>query len=358
MFTKLGIYMQSFLIKEREVGAGKPLIIAEVAQAHDGSLGTAHAYIDAVADAGADAVKFQTHIASAESTPGEPWRVKFSLQDKTRYEYWQRMEFTQEQWAGLYDHAAERNLIFISSPFSVQAVDLLEKTGIDAWKIASGEVGNKLLLERIADSGLPVLLSSGMSPISEIDVGVKLLCEKKIPFGIFQCSSFYPCPPEKVGLNMLGHFRKRYDCPVGISDHSGTVYPSLAAASMGAELIEVHVTFSRQMFGPDVVASVTLEQLETLVDGVRFIEKMMAHPVDKNKLAKELHPMRQLFTKSVVAVCDLPKGTVLKAEHLTVKKPGTGIPPEKLSIMIGLHLKNDVKENQLFAEDDIEWENK
>ncbi len=356
MYTQLGSKVERFFIKERKVGAGEALIIAEVAQAHDGSLGTAHAYIDAVADAGVDAIKFQTHIASAESTPGEPWRVKFSLQDKTRFEYWQRMEFTQEQWTGLYDHATERNLIFISSPFSVQAVDLLEQTGIDAWKIASGEVGNKIILERIADSGLPVLLSSGMSPISEIENAVKILLDKKIPFGIFQCSSFYPCPPEKVGLNMLAHFRERYDCPVGISDHSGTMYPSLAAASMGAELLEVHVTFSRQMFGPDAVASVTIEELKTLVDGVRFIGKMLAHPVDKDGLAKELQPMRQLFTKSVVAVCDLPKGTVLKAEHLTVKKPGTGIPPEKLSKMIGLHLKNDVKKNQLLAEDAVEWE--
>ena len=139
------------------------LIIAEVAQAHDGSLGAAHAYIDAIADAGADAVKFQTHIAEAESTPHEPWRVKFSKQDATRYDYWKRIEFTEEQWLGLKQHADERNLIFLSSPFSIEAVDLLTRIGVRYWKIASGEVSNLPMLEHILKTRLPIILSSGMS---------------------------------------------------------------------------------------------------------------------------------------------------------------------------------------------------
>src|SRR5262245_60624614 len=117
-------------------------IVAEVAQAHDGSLGMAHAYIDAIGNAGADAVKFQTHIAAAESTPNEPWRVKFSPQDATRYDYWKRMEFTEEQWHGLKKHAVECGLEFLSSPFSVEAVDLLTRVGVAAWKVASGEINN------------------------------------------------------------------------------------------------------------------------------------------------------------------------------------------------------------------------
>ena len=130
-------------------------IIAEVAQAHDGSLGMAHAYIDAIANAGADAVKFQTHIASAESTPGEPWRVKFSQQDATRYDYWKRMEFTEEQWQGLKKHADERGLKFLSSPFSVEAVELLTRVGVAAWKVASGEVSNVRCLIASLPRGYP-----------------------------------------------------------------------------------------------------------------------------------------------------------------------------------------------------------
>jgi N,N'-diacetyllegionaminate synthase len=154
---------------------GRCFTVAEVAQAHDGSLGTAHAFIDAAARAGADAIKFQTHIAAAESTPAEPWRVKFSRQDETRYDYWRRMEFTEPQWAGLAAHAAEQHLAFISSPFSEEAAALLERVGLDAWKIASGEVGHASMLDRIARSGRPVLLSTGMSPIEEIDATVARL---------------------------------------------------------------------------------------------------------------------------------------------------------------------------------------
>src|SRR5258706_2002404 len=128
------------------------LIIAEVAQAHDGSLGLAHAFIDAIAAAGADAVKFQTHIAAAESTPEEPWRVKFSSQDASRYDYWKRMEFSEEQWRGLQQHAEEKELLFLSSPFSLEAVELLERVGVCAWKIASGEVSNAPMFARMADT--------------------------------------------------------------------------------------------------------------------------------------------------------------------------------------------------------------
>ena len=138
-----------FKIGGHSVGTGKPcLIIAEVAQAHDGSLGTAHAFIDAIAGAGADAVKFQTHIAAAESTPDEPWRVKFSPQDATRFDYWKRMEFTEEQWKGLKQHADECELIFLSSPFSFEAVDLLDRVGVAAWKVPSGETANAPMLDQ------------------------------------------------------------------------------------------------------------------------------------------------------------------------------------------------------------------
>ena len=145
-------------------------IIGEIAQAHDGSLGTAHAYIDAVAATGADAVKFQTHIASEESSALDTWRVKFSRQDATRYDYWKRMEFTAEQWAGLKQHAEEKGLVFLSSPFSLAAIDLLERLGMAAWKVASGEVTNRLFLDAMIATKKPVLVSSGMSYLAELEL--------------------------------------------------------------------------------------------------------------------------------------------------------------------------------------------
>src|SRR5262245_64297932 len=159
----------SFPVGPRPVGAGHPcLIIGEIAQAHDGSLGFAHAFIDAIANAGADAVKFQTHIAAAESTPAEPWRVKFSRQDVTRYDYWHRMEFAEEHWVGLKQHAEARGLAFLSSPFSNEAVDLLEKIGMVAWKVASGEVSNARLPERVVATKRPLLLYTGMSGLADL----------------------------------------------------------------------------------------------------------------------------------------------------------------------------------------------
>lgn len=347
----------TFTIGSRAVGPGQPcLIIGEVAQAHDGSLGMAHAYIDAIADAGADAVKFQTHIASAESTPDEPWRVKFSRQDATRYDYWRRMEFTEPQWRGLADHARERGLLFLSSPFSLQAVELLLRVGVPAWKVASGEVNNKQLFERIVHTGLPILLSTGMSDLSELDMAVSMVQAEKLPLAVLQCTSAYPCPPEKVGLNLLAHFHDRYKCSVGLSDHSGTIFPGLAGAAVGMEVLEVHVTFSRKMFGPDVPASVTLEELKQLVNGIRFIERMRAHPVDKNGMADELSGLRRLFNKSVVAAAQLPSGSVLLREHLSVKKPGTGIPAARLDELVGRRLARAVHVDQLLSEEDLDPE--
>lgn len=337
-----------------EPEAGDCLIIGEVAQAHDGSLGMAHSFIDAIAAAGADAVKFQTHIAAAESTPQEPWRVKFSSQDASRYEYWKRMEFSEEQWHGLKRHAQEKGLLFLSSPFSVEAVELLERVGVAAWKIASGEVANAPMFARLAGSKLPVLLSTGMSPVSEIDDAVTRVRSRNLPVAVLQCTSSYPCPPEKIGLNLLSFFRERYGCPVGLSDHSGTIFAGLAATALGGEVLEVHVTLSRQMFGPDVPVSLTPDELRQLVTGVRFIEKTLANPLDKDAVAREVAPLRDLFTKSVVTRIDLPAGTVLREEHLTAKKPGTGIPATYLPELVGSRLRRSLKANEFVRREDVE----
>lgn len=347
--------LQKFKIGARTVGDGcRPMLIAEVAQAHDGSLGMAHAFIDLIADAGADAVKFQTHIAVAESTPAEPWRVKFSRQDATRYDYWKRMEFTPAQWRELKRHATQRGLVFLSSPFSFEAVDLLEKLRVPAWKVASGEITNLPMIQRLAATGLPILFSSGMSAWSEIDAAVAVCRRAKVPFVVFQCTTEYPCPPEKVGLNILHELRRRYDCPVGLSDHSGEVYAGLAAAAIGAAFIEVHVTFHKRMFGPDVPASLDPDQLRVLVEGVHQIHKMRTCPVDKDATARELEPLRRAFGKSIVAKRALKAGTILTADDLALKKPGTGLGPARWTDVVGRKLIRDVEPDTPLQEADLQ----
>jgi N-acetylneuraminate synthase len=347
--------VSAFELAGRSVGPGEPaLVVGEVAQTHDGSLGLAHAFVDAIADAGADAVKFQTHIAEAESTPAEPFRVAFSQQDESRYDYWRRTAFTEEQWTGLAGHARERGLLFLSSPFSLEAVDLLEGVGVPAWKIGSGEVANPALLDRVARTGLPVLLSSGLSPIAELDDAVARVRAAGAPVAVLQATSAYPCPPEQVGLNVIPLLAAHYGVPVGLSDHSGTIFPSLAAVVLGASILEVHVTLSPNMFGPDVPASVTTAELAELVRGVRFLERALASPVDKDAVAEELGDLRALFTRSVVAAADLEAGTVLSEANLALKKPAGGLPPGRLAELVGRRLRRPVAADAQLTEDDVE----
>ena len=322
--------------------------------AHDGSLGYAHAFIDEVASAGADAVKFQTHIAAAESTASEPFRVAFSPKDATRYDYWKRLEFTETEWQGLANHARDHGLIFLSSPFSREAVEMLARVGMTMWKIGSGEVSNLPLLDAMTATGRPILLSSGMSDIAELDKAVDRVRRAGVPLAVLQCTTAYPCPPERIGLNMIAMFRERYECFVGLSDHSGTIYPGIAAAAIGIDVLEVHVTMSRGMFGPDAPASVTTEELRLLVDGVRFVERMHAHPVDKDAAARDVAPLRDIFTKSLVAQGPLPAGTVLTEAHLGMKKPGTGIPAERLPTVVGRRLRRALDPDDQIRLDDLE----
>ena len=327
-------------------------IIAEISQNHDGSLGQAHAFIDAVAGTGVDAIKFQTHIAEAESTPDEPFRVKFSYEDKTRYDYWKRMEFTYEQWEELYHHAKKAGLDFLSSVFSVEAFEMLQAIGIPAWKLGSGEVFNKYLVDKMAETGKPILLSSGMSTYEDIDKQVEQV--KNNLYAIMQCTTAYPCPPEEIGLNVIPIMKDRYHCPIGLSDHSGTIFPSLAAVANGALMIEVHVTMSPYMFGPDVKASVTIEQLREMTEGIRMITRMLSAPLDKAELKAEQRELKNIFAKGIYLKKDIMKGEALDIEKVSFKKPLKGVSGEQYENVIGKTAVRDLKQGEALLWTDIE----
>jgi len=348
------VLSNSFAINGRLVGGtAPPYLIAEVAQAHDGSLGTAHAFVDAAADAGADAVKFQTHIADAESTRDEPFRVKFSRQDETRLDYWRRMEFSPEQWRGLAEHARERGLHFLSSAFSLEAVDLLRGLGVPAWKIASGEVLTAALVDAICADGKPVILSSGMSPWADIDAAVARIRRAGAPVAVLQCVSRYPTPLADIGLNVIDEMRARYDCPAGLSDHSGQPWPAMAAVSRGAAIVELHITLSDRMFGPDVPSSLTVEQFRMVADLRDAVAEMDSHPADKDAVAEELSDMRSMFGRSLAPRQNLSAGTLITEDMLVAKKPATGIPVGDADAVIGRILARDVASDRLIAWDDL-----
>lgn len=328
-------------------------IIAEIAQAHDGSLGMAHSYIDALAKTGVDVVKFQTHIAEAESSIFEPFRVKFSKQDKTRFDYWKRMEFTLSQWKELKQHCDDVGLEFMSSPFSNAAVDVLEEVGVSSYKIGSGEVSNLLLLEKIAQTGKPVILSSGMSSYEELDDTVSFLNSKGVDFSILQCTTSYPTEPDQYGLNVIQELKERYKVPVGYSDHSAKVGTGIAAVALGAEILEFHAVFSKHDFGPDVSSSLTIEAIKVLTQSVRTIEKALNNPIDKSDNTK-FTELKSIFEKSLSINKDLRAGHMIQFEDLEAKKPANkGISASKFKEVIGKTLARDMKQWDFLTEDSI-----
>jgi N-acetylneuraminate synthase len=328
-------------------------IIAEIAQAHDGSLGMAHAFIDALSKTGIDAIKFQTHIAQAESSYDEPLRVQFSSQGKTRFDYWKRMEFSLEQWKELKAHCNEVGLEFMSSPFSNAAVDLLEEVGVKRYKIGSGEVTNLLLLEKIARTGKSVILSSGMSSLSELDLAISFLEEQQTEVSVLQCTTAYPTAPEHYGLNMIEEFKKRYNIPVGFSDHSARIETSVAAVTLGADILEFHAAFSKNMFGPDTSSSLTIEEIKELVIAVRNIETSKNNPIDKDDIS-QFKTLKTIFEKSLAVNKDLPKGHIITFNDLEAKKPaGKGILASKFRGIVGKSLNKALKQWEFLNENDL-----
>lgn len=330
-----------------------PFIIAEIAQAHDGSIGILHSYIDALSKTGVDAIKFQTHIAAAESSIYEPFRVKFSKQDTTRFDYWKRMEFSLEQWKNIKQHCDDVGLEFMSSPFSNKAVDLLEKVGIKRYKIGSGEITNLLLLEKIAKTGKPVIISSGMSSLDELDSTTKFLKEKKINYAILQCTTAYPTNPAQYGLNVINELKERYDVKVGYSDHSSSIGACIAATALGAEILEFHVVFDKEMFGPDAKASLTIKETKKLVKEVRKIAIANANPINKNNNTS-FNKLKTIFEKSLCVNKDLPKNHIINFNDLEAKKPSNrGIPANDFNAVIGKKISHAMNKWDFLNESDL-----
>lgn len=332
----------------------KPYLIAEIAQAHEGSLGILHSYIDAVAKTGVQAIKFQMHIADAESSIHEPFRIKFSKEDATRFDYWKRMEFTLAQWKEIKKHCDEVGLDFICSPFSNLAVDWLEEIGVHTYKIGSGEVNNLLLLEKICQTQKPIIVSSGMSSFDELDQTVAFLKNKNAQYSILQCTTAYPTKPEQFGLNVIAELKNKYNVPIGFSDHSAKIATGIAAVALGAEILEFHVVFHRELFGPDAKASLTLEETKQLVDAVADIQLAHNNPIDKNSNS-QFNDLKTIFEKSLAVNKNLPLHHIITINDLESKKPkGFGISATDFQKVIGRKLIQQKSQWDFLNEEDLE----
>lgn len=315
---------------------------------HDGVLGNAIRMAELAQACGADAVKFQLHDARAETTRDAPSPAYFA--HESRFDYFERTAFTDEQWQTLRDACEHTGIEFLCSSFSLEALARLEALGVARHKIPSGEVTNLELVRAAAATGNPVLLSSGMSSWAELDEAVAAAGDDVT---VLQCTSAYPTPPERVGLNLLAQLRERYGRPVGISDHTVGPYAALAAVALGASVVEKHFTISREMYGPDAALAAEPDELADLVAGIREIETMLARPVDKDDLGP-VEDMKRIFEKSVVTVADVSAGTVLSNGMLGAKKPGTGIPARRLPELLGRRARRDLPADTVLTEGDVE----
>lgn len=326
-------------------------IIAEIGMNHDGSIGQAKAFIKLAASCGVDAVKIQTHIAEAETLLNAP-RPKY-FQDESRFDYFKRTAFNANQHLELKKYAESLNVEFISSPFSIEAIDLLIGIGVKTLKVPSGEVSNLPYLEHMSKFGKEVLLSTGMSSWPEIEDAYNTLNKNGTQVTILQCTSEYPCAPENAGLNNLKLFKEKFNCKVGFSDHTLGSAAAVVAVTMGISVIEKHFTASNDLYGPDAKFSANPDDMKKLVFDVRTAEKIINHQVDKNLACSGLTDMKITFEKSIVSARTILIGKIIEEADLCYKKPGDGISAKDYKKVLGKKSLKNIEPNQKLSWSDF-----
>lgn len=324
-------------------------IIAEIGSVHDGSFGNACKLIELAADCGANIVKFQTHIPEEESLFDAPSPSYFN--QESRFEYFERTSFSFKQWENLKLKSQENGLKFMSSPFSEAAIDLLEKVGVEMYKVPSGEVTNHPLLEKLSMIGKPVYLSTGMSNWQEIDSALGILVNS-VQVILMQCTTSYPCSYEKVGINVIEEMKEKYPkLKIGFSDHTKGISAGPIATFVGSEVIEKHLTFSRDMYGSDAYNALPPKEFKLYVDLIKEAQIMRDNKVDKNDL-KDLTNMKKIFEKSIVTAKEINRGNLIDMSNIKFKKPGDGISATEYKNLIGRKINKDLlKDVQIKYED-------
>jgi len=326
--------------------------IAEVGLSHDGSLGIAHSYIDALAGSGINAIKFQMHLADFESSVHEEFRINFSYEDNTRFDYWKRTSFTFEQWKGLKDHCEKLKLDFIVSPFSIESCKWLNNLNVSKVKIGSGESTNGLMLDFISNFSEDIIFSTGLSDDSEIKSAYDLLNVKGKNISILHCITSYPSKPNDWNLKRIKELSERFpDAEIGYSDHSGEIFSSLAAITMGAKIIEFHVAFDKRIFGPDSTSSLTIDEAKNLIKGGNKIYDSLNSPGKKNIINNNY---KRIFGKTLSYNRDMYEGDKISFSDLETRKPGgMGVKANDYKEVVNKTLLTDVLGGQFIKKRDF-----
>jgi len=331
----------------------KCFIIAEAGSNHDRDLGQAKKLIDIAKDAGADAVKFQ--LFSADKIAADTTHPISQLGSeygsvKTLYDLYKGLELPRE-WVGeLKDYAVSKDIMFLATPFDYEAVDILEDIQTEAYKVASFEIVDIPFIKYIAGKGKPIILSTGMASLGEIEDAVKAIYEREnSQTALLHCGISYPMPMDEVNLAAMDTLRQAFQVPVGYSDHTPGITVPIAAVARGAQIIEKHFTVDKTLKGPDHKFALNPDELKNMVKSIRDVEKAIGSCIKRNTASEELHKARG--RRSIFAITDITEGTVITKDMIGILRPGVGLMPKYVDIVIGRKAQKDIKKNE-----PITWE--
>jgi N-acetylneuraminate synthase/N,N'-diacetyllegionaminate synthase len=346
--------MKKIKIGNKLIGDGEPcFIIAEAGVNHNGDVNLAKKLVDAAKDVGADAVKFQTFKAEnvvVKDAQKAEYQKETTGAEESQYEMIKKLELTEEDFRDLFDYAKNRDIIFSSSPFDKESVELLYELDVPAFKVGSGEITNFPLLKCIAKKGKPIILSTGMSTLGEVEEALKIIRSEEVnDIILLHCVSNYPVKIENINLRAMETLKQAFKILVGFSDHTLGITMSIAAVALGACVIEKHFTLDRNLLGPDHKASLEPYELKEMVKAIRDVEKALGDGVKKS--TKDEEAIKKVARRSIVTKVDIPEGAIITEDMLDVKRPGTGIEPKHLNLVIGRRAKGSIKKDAL-----ITWE--
>ena len=348
--------MKKIKIGDKLVGQDEPtFIIAEAGVNHNGELEKAKQLIEIAAEAGADAVKFQTIIPEdlvTEQAPKAAYQKVTTDAKQSQIDMLRSVSLSFDDFVMLTHYCDEKGIIFLSTPFNPKSVDFLAELSVVAIKVTSTDTNNLPGLKHIASKNLPIILSTGMSTLGEVEAAVDAIYSTgNHQLAILHCTSNYPALPEDCNLRAMCTLAQAFQTPVGYSDHTLGIEVSIGAVVLGASIIEKHFTIDKDLLGPDHKASLEPDELKTLVNGIRNIEKALGNGI-KKPVQREFE-VKNVARKSIVAAVDIPADTEITADMLAMKRPGTGIEPKYMDLIVGKTAKRKIQKNQLISWDCI-----
>jgi N-acetylneuraminate synthase len=335
-------------------------IIAEAGVNHNGNIKIAKELVDAAVEAGANAIKFQTFRAEEIATKGSPkadYQLKNTGQDESQFEMLKKLQLSESAHRELFTYCRQKDIMFMSTPFDRASADLLDSMGMTIFKIPSGEITNKSLIEHIASKRKPVVLSTGMSYLGEVEKaigwinGVWAKFNEKQQLTLLHCVSNYPADVADVNLLAIKTMKEAFGLPVGYSDHTMGIEASVAAVAIGASVIEKHFTLDRTMEGPDHRASLEPQELRKMVRAIRNIEQAMGDGVKRPAASEE--SVRMVARRSLVAAKTINAGTTITPDDIAVKRPGTGISPEFSEVVINMKASRKIEKDSIITWEDL-----